>query len=84
MTNEEYLGAQNAIQQIGALVEPHDWSAFLERINQAETISPLTIPDDYRRAADTLRAIKAVAFDLVPLKMKFHTLRGAVAKRDGG
>jgi len=82
MTNEEYIGAQNALQRIGKEIENHDWNAFVQRADRAETVGSMMDPTLYMKAAGVLAQLKAIGFDLGALKHKYAKLKEEVEKKN--
>lgn len=61
MTNEEYQETQKAIIEIGQKTTSLNIIGFLQAINQAQTIAPITDPTLYQKAMNNLEAIKHLA-----------------------
>lgn len=61
MTDEEYLTVQHQLQAIGGLILGMDLDGFLERIERAETLTPVLDPTLWMRGADKLREVREIA-----------------------
>ncbi len=62
MTDEEYTVMQSRLMLLGAFANDlGDVSAFIERINEAESLAPILNPSLYQQGAAKLEIIKRVA-----------------------
>lgn len=68
MTNEEYLNNQGTLIRISTLLQNVDFEGFLQRINTAQTLGPLTDPTLYIRGGGRLQLLKDFATALAPTK----------------
>jgi hypothetical protein len=61
VNDEEYMTVQTQLQAIGGLVLGMDLDGFLERIDRAETLTPILNPTLWMRGAEKLREVREIA-----------------------
>lgn len=81
MTDDEYLAAQQMLTIAAGGLDLHDWAAFIQRINHAETMGVfLMAPLDYQRATERARHISAMASAASALVKAFSALNDVAAR----
>lgn len=68
MSNEEYIQTQSNIIILAGIVKGLNLDSFISRINEAESIAPITDPTLFKQAGANLSKIKALANALQYLK----------------
>lgn len=72
MTDEEYQMTQDTLVAVAAVLRGLHLRAFLQRIDQTETPSPIFDPTLYRQAAEPLAQVRRLATAALVLAEMSH------------
>jgi len=81
MTDAVYLQTQQQLLLLGHVALQLDLEGFLQRINEAETLVPLTDPTLYLKGANNLSVIKRLARAAFKFQREVKAIRARAEER---